>query len=825
MSLFGNFAMTVVASTLTWTEFLAEQTINQQNKAQTHNNSSHNNNTPHSDNSMGRHSDTSHRNTYSHNNYSRHSKTHNKSGQHYNGKSEPHANSHSNYSGVHTNNGVKNHMNDHYDRPGTTGYNRHANSAGESGHLDRVVESTSHTDNPKGNHSDTGGYSQYSHRNTSGSHTNISAHNNFVPITPAFHNIVDNQTIPTGTVQIGLYSYDANKMGIGSTGADSKTVYYEMKVRKIKNIDGTDNPSAWKKILTNGKENAEGAYLYSFNSANPLGIANLQPYQAEGYYEIEALSYNIINGVRQESISSQKKTVIIFYDRTSVIEVTNSNKFINFTFGYNGVLSSTNEYQTYENYWSEMPTSKQKGLNLNLSVREPNLPGSTVPGVIKEQWIKGNIYITNTSGTRVSNFFPIVWNGSDDKISNLDDVKNGSAFIPEANITGLGEVKNFIIAVELQEYHDMACTIPGLKITQKQVSPTDATQLKMHIDALSPNKVTIAPTPSMQPSSSTIISGNRTVTQPSVSDQWYNKTAQFSLAFEDGVAANASGVKQIQYKVTTTTNTPTEWNVVNSNSVSSINIPNSGTYYVHYKAIDGTKNELRGYLVYKIDKDAPGHTEPTIDGPDFKFTVIDNLSGVKSIKMPNGVVNNYTGQKEVDIAYPIDFEETNYNFVFTDMAGNSVNYNYELIMVSLQSAKITNIIRAPENYSYPISLPTIEPVDIKAGYNITLQIETFGTDQITLYFKNNNQGVPVRTSTGVTTNKIVKSTTGKGKTLTDFTFWIDESVPLSTVIDVEIECYATMGSLELEETDTETAKQVFKIVGSAERDASVNQKH
>lgn len=628
------------------------------------------------------------------------------------------------------------------------------------------------------------------HTNTF-SHTNSGFdHLNYVPAKPAVFNMPANKRL-FGTVQIAVYSYDKNRFGAGTQDNASKTILYDISIRRIKNLDGTANVSPWRTLASDAVCAADGSFMISLNTIDPFGVGNSNPNLTEGYYEIQVIAKNVLsyngNSVVQAS-QVQTVPVLIKQNQSPTVTVTNGSEFVNFTFSFDGILSPTGVYSKYAGHYAGADASQQEGLLVRVTMRDPDSQATT-----EKQWQKGRVILKSPSGATVATT-PIVWTDTGNEITSSENTdKAGLAFIPKDNFL-VQDMKNAVVVIEVTDYTDAACTQPtGTVVQQTTVSATDLTPLYINVDINKP-----------------------TVNASTTDYTWKNTDINVQLTYTDLI----SGIKTKEYKVTTTTDRPTDgWLPY----VDLISITTDGQYYIHWHAKDGFDNEQFGYFgPYCLDKTPPTATHQQIDLDDSRIrldvTAFDNLSGVKRIKLPNGAY--VSGNRA---SYTVPAVETSYNFIVEDNAGNTLNYVATVnLNPVVKNVSLVNIVNPPKDTSLPINLPVGTPVAIKAGYQMTFDIQTVNTDELQIRILTGD-GTPLLLNTNNGTAFVLTKLTGSRTTVhTIIAFWLDPSVPKNTVITIEIKAIR-YGTPNRETLDTTVGRNFATIVGSSLEDAAVNQ--
>ncbi len=488
MDIFQNFAVVASFDTQAWQDFIDEtreyertqpQTLiinthvnvdNHVNHIQHENTSSHSNTggvhtnaTPHTDNIV-------HNNNFdTHSNYT-----------------IPHFNLPASHLNMHFNSGFSwmgNHSNTHYD----TVFSPHQNVPRD--HANGPI----HTDKPNHNNetphtNNTTPHSNTTPHNNSSPHDNTGAHNdtgfdhqNYVPSKPALFDMSPDKRL-SGTVTIGMYSYDRNADGSGSQSQASKEVRYDLFIRKTKKSDGTADVSGWRTLLNNSLQDANAGKTYDLNTIDPLGTGNTNPAATEGYYELKAVARNIpINGVTFNS-QEQVLQVIIQQNQEPEVSVSNGDEVISFTFSKLGRLSP--DGMTYSDYSPSLysdPYSAQQnkysGIFVVVRMKDADMAN----------WQKGKAYLKDSGGNVIAET-DIMWSelpsDAGSVITASDNIeKKGYVFLSKDSLPDDTIIQDAVIRIEVADYYDAACTQPTGDVTVREtISKTDSTILYVDID-------------------------------------------------------------------------------------------------------------------------------------------------------------------------------------------------------------------------------------------------------------------------------------------------------------------------------------------------------
>ncbi len=291
-----------------------EQKANQVLDTTTHNNySSHNNSNQHNNahydvskhtNVGAYHNNTLKRSTYHINNGGVHTESgggHSNSGGGHSNYWNSNRTRHTDAGLPHTDAGLK-----HTDM--TT---KHANGTGHSntGHSNNVPygQSVKHTNN--------GEYTQNAHINQSPHSNSGFNHQNYIPSVSYIYNgkantELGNNAVLNKTVTIGMFAYDKNNDNAGSQDTVSKTVKYNLQIRK-------QGATTWTSLVT-----ASTAETCDLDTTK----------YTEGIYELKAWAIN--DSISYKSYIGQAKqiTVEIRQNTLPTLSINNAGQIINFTF-------------------------------------------------------------------------------------------------------------------------------------------------------------------------------------------------------------------------------------------------------------------------------------------------------------------------------------------------------------------------------------------------------------------------------------------------------------------------------------------------------------
>jgi hypothetical protein len=140
--------------------------------------------------------------------------------------------------------------------------------------------------------------------------------------------------------------------------------------------------------------------------------------------------------------------------------------------------------------------------------------------------------------------------------------------------------------------------------------------------------------------------------------------------------------------------------------------------------------------------------------------------------------------------------------------------------LQLKGVFIEKIVNPPEGTTLPVQLPVDSPVSIKAGYEITLAMETKGADEAEIRFYTNGTRLDVYNEDK---EKVPYLVINEPEELQKIRFYLDSSVPKGTVVDMKIILRRNLpdGTRKIL-TDTYFGWQFARVVGSAKEDGNVN---
>ena len=603
----NNFNEFIVAMNFTQDEFSEWKSIEeseQKSKTQTIDitnytqHSNHSNSSSHSD----RNSHNDHTNGYEHDDHRQWIGHANNTGH-----TNTHSDEHQNWS-----EGVKPAHNNHYDTE--SDYNIHLN---EPAHGDK------HTQTHGDDHYDRSHRNRTNHSDAT-PHTNKAFdHENYVPYRPNI-NIKGSDKVRS-TIDLFIYSYDGNNDGLGTQDGDafgladiSKEVKYYMKIRKIKNLDGTSSVSSWKQLL-----NGSTTESISFNTIDPLGTGNTDPKATEGIYEIEVYSKNdtiSMNGKTKNYISSTRTvTFTIQQNNDPIITVENGDEFIDVAFGVDGAVDENNIFTKYiDGLYQDASESQKEGIFVKLSLHDEDETNAH----------KGTVYLSD-SGTRITSKQDITFTGTGkDKI--------GVAFIPKSEYMNDGGIENVEVVVDVKDYIDSSfLEEAGAHLIQKKTS-TSGENMIVDIDNNYPNIF---------------------MTDPS--DKWV-QSQEITIMLSD---PNGLGIRSREYQLVEAGSPyeETGWGMSNQDTFT-LNLKNYGEYDLYVKTTDEAGNLTieKSISAYKI---APIETIITTNPeyPDFIPATEEIYVNVNTIcEVDVTEVKMYLQGKESDV-YDLSTSDTGDN--------------------------------------------------------------------------------------------------------------------------------------------------------------------
>ncbi|UZQ81818.1 hypothetical protein [Thermoanaerobacter sp. RKWS2] len=792
---FVEFAVTAAFNTQEFQDFINQTKNEERQKEQTLISNRHNDTNPHTDNNP--HTDQSTYNQYSqhtdsgyphtdssthsdyynpHSNYTPHTDAHtnrtwlphtNNPNAHYDEGSGTHTDvghkdgySHINngyyqghYNAEHTDIPGHNNGTAHYDRYGQDNY--HTDTWGQHTDYYPHTDSYNHTNYPSThsdttNHTDTIPHTDQTQHTDYTTHTDIGFdHDDYVPSSPAFY---VPYTRLKGDVIIGLYSYDKNTDGYGTQDARSKTVYYDLYIRKVKNLDGTPNTSQWVPLLTNQIQDQDGAVTYTLNTIDPLKVGNTKVGAYDGYYEIKAVARNqSLNGVTFES-PEKVVTVLIQQNAPPEITVQNGAEFINFIFGFNGALTTSNIYKPYGGLYADgkipvhtdTPASPHIDASVpwrgtQLHIDQPGQPHidavtsqTAQSGILVKftmldadnpNWQKGQIYLVDENGVPVAGTVKdIVWENGSTVISSNGTPKVGYGYIPKESYTALNKsMKNMKVVIKVQDYTDAQCTNPaGAAVIQTAVSQQDPTQMIVHLDLTPPQAALVNIT--KQNDKSKV-----------VNYKFVDDFPDIQKGIKNG------GIKEAKYVLAQTTARPQDWTSVSSPDSAQTVISEEGIWYLHYYASDMLLNETYGYWgPIIVDKTAPvieASYSPQGTSVIITAKATDNLSGVKYLSLYDGtnLIATYTNSSSANpftATFTVPAVEKTYKVVAEDNEGNTAEQEVAVILLNLVNNTTKTTYAAGEAMRISVISPQAERVTAQVWYSKNEFVNTNVTDLV-----------------------------------------------------------------------------------------------
>lgn len=584
-------------------------------------------------------------------------------------------------------------------------------------------------------HSQSGGthYDTYEHDQSGGDHYDTYqhsqgnyVHDNFIPSVPELYKLSDSsETVRLkGVVTIGLHSYDKNNDGEGSQDTQSKVVKYTLRIRKIKDLDGTKNESNWVTLLDRSTSET-----YLLDTVDPLKTGNTDGKLTEGYYELQAIADNdpitMYGETRKYESAAKTVTVIIQQNQDPVLRVNNGSDFINFYFGHRGGYSPSGVFKEY--------SPEEQGITVKIKMRDPD--------DAVDQWQKGTVHLEHNGKKIAGSEVDVVWSNGSTIIKSDNIERDGSAFIPKAKYL-VDNMEDVTVVITVKDYLDSACTQPaGATVVQSIVGGGDNTRLEFNVDRTNPTGV---------------ISGNP--------DDWVNHDIIVNLTAQD---VDGLGIRRVQLP-------DGQW--VYSSMVSSPIISKNGIYRFVVEDLAGNQTPI-DVNVTKIDKvkptikiddvvvkegDSVNESKPKTTGPlAVKIDVYDegsveNPTGISKIKevryavtsTPNKPTSGWISLPVVDgkVSETITLTNIGDNYVHVEAYDNAGNYeygykgNYRInAAVKISGLKIIDgdpgIVELDGNRTIPVR--GIETYVLRANNfrnTYTLNITNNDDDKVKLYY-------------------------------------------------------------------------------------------
>ncbi len=164
-------------------------------------------------------------------------------------------------------------------------------------------------------HSNNGGYAQTYHINQSPHSNSGFSHQNYIPSVSYIYNgktntELGNNAVLNKTVTIGMFAYDKNNDNAGTQDTVSKTVKYNLQIRK-------QGATSWTSLVT-----ASTAETYDLDTTK----------YTDGIYELQAWAIN--DSISYKSYIGQVKqiTIEIRQNTLPTLSINNAGQIINFTF-------------------------------------------------------------------------------------------------------------------------------------------------------------------------------------------------------------------------------------------------------------------------------------------------------------------------------------------------------------------------------------------------------------------------------------------------------------------------------------------------------------
>ncbi len=745
---------------------------------------SHRNYTPHTDEHTNRTWKPHYQNPYDHYDYSGgHIDRHDKAWQHINnGIGTGHYDKHIDESGhvdgyAHTNqygqdNYHTNTWGQHTDYYPHTDYNNHTNYPSTHSNTTNHTNTTPHTNQTQ--------HTDYT------THTDVGFdHDDYIPSSPAFY---VPYTRLKGDVIIGLYSYDKNTDGYGTQDTRSKTVYYDLYIRKVKNIDGTPNVSQWVPLLVNQIQDKDGAVTYTLNTIDPLKVGNTKAGAYDGYYEIKAVARNqSLNGVKFES---PEKVVTVLIQQNSPPEVTVQNgvEFINFIFGFNGALTTANVYKPYGSLyadgkapvhtdsstpqhtdqsshwdyynphynvsehtdwlgWDDRHTDYEDHTNVPSSHSDTPIHSNSTRNVHTDtvqtqtaqngifikftmldpdnpNWQKGQVYLIDENGIPIA--------------GTVRDIiwENGTTVVSSngAPKIGYGYIPKEAYTALNKSMKNMKVVIKVQDYTDAQCTiPAGAAVIQTKVSQNDPTEMLVHL--DLTPPQASLVSINK------LNDKSKAVNYKFIDDYPDQQKSiKNGGIKEAKYALSKSTVRPTNWNPVSNPTAAQTVISEEGIWYLHYYASDMLLNEVSGYFgPIMVDKTAPVlevDWKPQ-SGTSVVITAkaTDNLSGVKYIALYEGVklINSYTNTGNINpftVTFTVPAVEKTYKVVAEDNEGNVVEKEVAVILLDLVNNTTKTTYAAGEAMRISVISPQAERVTAQVWYPKNEFVNTNVTDLV-----------------------------------------------------------------------------------------------
>lgn len=490
----------------------------------------------------------------------------------------------------------------------------------------------------------------------------------YVPDTPTFY-ILDNGSQVKKTTVIGLHALDKNSKGLGTQDVLAKAVYYNLRIRKIKTVAGVASVSAWRTLI-----NGSTTDVFELNTIDPLSVGATGK-AGEGYYEVEAYSYNQAHteyGVTQTYVSGTKLiTVLIKQNDVPEITVINGTEFIDFNFSSAGVVGSDSKFRTYTD-GLYIESVQQDGLFVKFQLYDVDSPAHAV-----------KVYVENNVGAKIATTeqIPILQSENID-MSGTSPKRTAyyTAFIPYTVLDDSGSQSKLTLVVEASDFEDAGKTLAtGDVIIVKKISLTNSTDLIMTLDDIAPTVNTI------------------------VADATFAQNKILSV----GVADTLTGINRMEYFV----------------SKSDISIATARNYFL-------TLAEQSGLLKSgstKANLDAQTLARVTANDVGLVAYVCPVLAPVTNAPFgPLNTSSNYTFTKSgpqwiyvrvIDNSGNEQFYKSGQNLI--DKTATTLTSNVDPILSLFLSNLLSNADNVPSGETFTLNAHTItrdENGDVSAGY-------------------------------------------------------------------------------------------------------------
>lgn len=139
--------------------------------------------------------------------------------------------------------------------------------------------------------------------------------------------------------------------------------------------------------------------------------------------------------------------------------------------------------------------------------------------------------------------------------------------------------------------------------------------------------------------------------------------------------------------------------------------------------------------------------------------------------------------------------------------------------LQLQSVVVSDMVNPPQETKLPVQLPVVSPIKIKAGYKITLTMDSIGAYEAEIRFYANGSRIDVYNDSGKQPYLMFNPLSNKQQ----ITFYLDNETPKGTVLDMKITLKKNMPDGTVKTLiDNSTGWNFAQIVGSAKEDGDIN---